>query len=133
MAHSADELVAHTIRTRRLVIEDDDGRETAYVSVQRRPQGGADVPYFRIGTVAGEAFFEISMQADGAPAMRFNDMRGRTRILIEITGDDIAGVTVYDADEVPRARLVVGADGLPTMQLDRGARIIRQRFTREAR
>lgn len=130
-AEPHDEIVAHTVRTRRLVIEDEAGRETAYVTVQRRRGGGVDVPYFRIGTVPDEAFFEIGTEADGAPAMRFNDRHGRTRILIEITGDDLAGLTVFDADENARARLVVAADGQPTMMVDRGTRIIRQRLSKE--
>ncbi|GAC1582857.1 MAG: hypothetical protein NVS3B7_18260 [Candidatus Elarobacter sp.] len=104
MTENGGEIRAETVRTRRLVIEDDQGRTT----------------------------FEIAMQvgADGAPALRFNDKHGRTRILMEITGDDMAGLTVLDADEVPRARIVVAADGQPTMMVDHGTRLIRQTFTR---
>lgn len=132
MSDQPAELRADTIRTKRLVMEDDAGRETAYISLERRPEGGGDVPYVRIGTVPDEAFLEIAMQADGAPAMRFNDRRGRTRILIEITHDDAAGLTVFDAEQNPRARVVVTADGQPTMMVDQGIRIIRQRFERQS-
>lgn len=122
------EVRADVIRTRRLIMEDDAGNATAYISLERRPGGGEDVPYFRIGCSPNEAFFEITMQPDGSPAMRFNDKHGKTRILMEITEDDVAGLTVLDADEIPRARIVVAADGLPTMMVDRGTRIIRQTF-----
>lgn len=126
-----DEIYAETIRTRRLLIEDDAGRTAAYVSVERRAgDGGDEIPYFRIGCSEDAAFFEIAMQADGAPSLRFNDKQGRTRILMEITDDDIAGLTVLDADETPRARIVVAADGQPTMMIDRGTRIIRQTLSR---
>ena len=128
MTERHKELAADVVRTRRLVMEDEQGHETAYISLEKRPGGGDDVPYFRVGCAPGEAFFEISMQRDGAPALRFNDKHGRTRILIEITDDDIAGLTVLDADEQPRARIVVAADGQPTLMVDQGARIIRQRF-----
>lgn len=131
MSDAPTELSADVVRTRRLVMEDEAGNATAYISLERRHGGGEDVPYFRIGCSPGEAFFEIGMQPDGAPTMRFNDRHGKTRILIEVNEDDVAGLTVLDADETPRARIVVTADGLPTMMVDRGARIIRQSFSRE--
>ena len=122
------ELAADVVRTRRLVMEDEHGNETAFISLEKRPGGGDDVPYFRIGCAPEEASFEISMQRDGAPALRFNDRHGRTRILIEVNEDDVAGLTVMDADGTPRARVVVTADGQPSLVIDQGARIIRQRF-----
>ena len=128
MTERQDEIAADLVRTRRLVMEDDQGNETAYISLEKRPGGGGDVPYFRIGCAPGEAFFEIAMQRDGAPALRFNDKHGRTRILIEVNDDDVAGLTVLDGNEVPRARIVVTSDGQPTMMVDQGTRIIRQRF-----
>ena len=128
MSDVPKELAAEVLRTRRLVMEDQDGNATAFISLEHRSGGGIDVPYFRIGCTPDEAFFEIAMQADGAPTMRFNDRHGKTRILIEVTEDDVAGLTVLDADEVPRARIVVTADGMPTMMIDQGARIIRQTF-----
>ena len=128
MTERPKELAADVVRTRRLVMEDEQGHETAYISLEKRPGGGDDVPYFRIGCMPDEAFFEISMQRDGAPALRFNDRHGRTRILIEVNEDDVAGLTVMDAAGTPRARIVVTADGLPSIVVDQGARIIRQRF-----
>jgi hypothetical protein len=99
------EIRAETIRARRLIIEGDDG--------------------------ATSASLEVATQADGTQILRFSDKHGRTRISMEISEDDVAGLTVLDADEVPRARIVVAADGQPTMMVDRGTRIIRQTFTRE--
>ena len=130
MAKAQNELHADVVRTRRLVLEDESGTTAAFVSVEPRA-GERDVPYFRIGTGEDAAFFEIAMQADRAPTLRFNDKHGRTRILMEVTDDDIAGLTVLDANGTARARLVVAADGRPTMMLDQGARIIRQRFDPE--
>jgi len=104
METRANELRAETVRARRLIIERDDGSTAASL--------------------------EIATQPDSTQVLRFIDKHGRTRISMEISDDDIAGLTVCDANETPRARIVVAADGQPTMMVDRGTRIIRQTFTR---
>ena len=104
MESRASEIRADTIYARRLVIENDDG------------------------ATAGS--LDVCTQPDGTQLLRFCDKHGRTRISMEISDDDVAGLTVLDGDEIPRARIVVTADGQPTMMVDRGTRIIRQTFGR---